>query len=318
VGRSAFATIDTTFQPIEESSGSTRRIIASGLDVTERRQLERKLAQSQKLEAIGLLAGGIAHDFNNLLGAIANFAGLLVDDLKGRKSEQAYASRIEQACEYGKQVVTQLLAYARPIAESPSKADLRAVLSQMEMLVRPALPPSVLLSVEPGPIAVPVIASKSQLTQIFVNLCLNARDALPDGTGTIDVRLSTLGQSDPDHPASHSDDARGPGIALLRAGTADPTRIYSLVTVADSGTGIDTEKLARIFEPFFSTKRGGKGTGLGLAIVDSTVLSLGGLYTVESKVGAGTCFSVYLPLAESYLATDATTETPTSAQLSRA
>jgi PAS domain S-box-containing protein len=296
VGKSAFATVDTTFQPIDEPADGRKRIIASGLEVTERRQLELKLAQSQKLEAIGLVAGGIAHDFNNLLGAIANFASFLVDDLKGRKTELTYATRIAEACEYGKEVVTQLLAYARPTSEARSRTDLRTVLSQMEMLVRPSLPPSIELLIETPKAPVIVIASKSQLTQVLVNLCINARDAMAKKGGAVCVRLSTVSPSDPDHPAA--DAPTGPGMVKRRSGSVDPTKSYGLVTVADTGTGIDADTIDRIFEPFFSTKPRGKGTGLGLAIVDSAILSLGGMYAVESRRGEGTCFSIYLPLEQ--------------------
>jgi PAS domain S-box-containing protein len=296
VGKAAFATVDTTFQPIDEPAGGTKRIIASGLDVTERRQLERKLVQAQKLEAIGLVAGGIAHDFNSLLGAIANFAGFLVEDLKGR--EQAYAARIVEACEYGKQAVTELLAYARPASEARSQIDLRAVLTQMETLVRPSLRRSSELTVDAGSAPVKVMASRSQVAQIFVNLGLNARDAIADRGGAVRVRLSTLNPSNPDHPAVISDTPTHPDTTIRRAGTVDPSYSYALVTVADTGSGMDAETMKRAFDLFFSTKPRGKGTGLGLAMVDSAILSLGGMYLVESRIGEGTRFSVYLPLVQ--------------------
>ena len=297
-GTSSFAIADTTFQSIQESSSGKTRVIASAIDVTERRRLEQQLAQSQKLDAIGLLAGGIAHDFNNILGAIANFTALLVDDLRGRPSEHSYAVRIAKACEHGKQVVTQLLAYARPSASERSATDLRDMLKEVEMLVRPSLPASCRLFVDSGTTPVGVVANRSQLTQIFVNLCLNARDALPEKKGSISVGLLVTPASDPAHPARLADRPLSTEVAVRRSGHADSSRSYVRVSVTDDGAGMDVETLRRAFEPFFTTKSRGEGTGLGLAIVDSIVLSLNGCYSVESRPGHGTEFAIYLPLAD--------------------
>ena len=295
----SFAIADMTFQSIRESGSGRTRVIASAIDVTERRRLELQLVQSQKLEAIGLLAGGIAHDFNNILGAIANFAALLIDDLKGRASEHSYAVRIAKACDHGKQVVTQLLAYARPAESERTATDVRDMLKEVEMLVRPSLPASAVLLVDAGSKPVSVMANRAQLTQIFVNLCLNARDALPQRQGTVRVGLSLVEPPDPRHPAHLAETARATSdFALRRAGQPDPSRVYARISVADDGEGMNSETLSRVFEPFFTTKSRGEGTGLGLAIVDTTVLSLHGCYSVESRLGRGTEFAVCLPVEE--------------------
>jgi PAS domain S-box-containing protein len=294
----AFSTVDTTFQPVYESAGGAMRVIVSGVDVTERRQIEQQLAQSQKLEAIGLLAGGIAHDFNNLLSAIANFAGFLVEDLKAQPSEQSYATRISKACEHGKQVVKQLLAYARPAAEACMALDLRVVLAEMEMLVRSSLNPATILRVAAGADAVLVRADQAQLVQVLVNLCLNARDALPGQEGTVRVELSTAHWSDPSHPAHAFAMSSHPDWAVRRAGRTDPSKSYALIIVTDDGDGMDLQTLKHVFDPFFTTKPSGHGTGLGLPIVDSIILSLDGAYKVETRRGHGTRFSIYLPLDE--------------------
>jgi PAS domain S-box-containing protein len=302
VGQSVFAAMDTTFQPVEDTTAGERWIVASGVDVTERRQRESQLAQSQKLEAIGLVAGGVAHDFNNLLGAISNFAGFLVQDLRDRKPQHSFAVRIAEACEIGKQVVTQLLAYARPAPKARKEIDLRTVLRQVETVIGALLPPSATLTCDLPSGAVKLLADQSQLTQIFLNLALNARDAIEGRHGRIAIRLESVSPSSPEHPAVRLD-AKWADAAVRRAGPADPTKTYGLVVIEDDGTGIESESLYRIFEPFFSTKPREQGTGLGLAIVDSTILSLGGTYIVESRKGTGTRFLVYLPVHEPDAAT---------------
>jgi len=295
VGNQVFATADTSFQPVQ-SAGRTMHVIVCSVDVTERRQLEQQLAQSQKLEAIGMLAGGIAHDFNNLLSAIANFAGFLVDDLKAQPSEQAYASRISRACEHGKQVVKQLLAYARPAAATRSVIDLRAVVSEMEMLVRPSLRSGTELIVEAGPDPVYVRADNAQLVQVFVNVCLNANDALSTGKGTVRLAITTTSPSDALHPAITFRMPAGGDWGVRRSGRPDWSKSYAVVTVSDNGEGMTPQILKRVFDPFYTTKTEGRGTGLGLAIVDSILLSLDGVYQVKTQHGLGTEFSLYLPL----------------------
>ena len=314
VGQSVFATIDVAFQAIEDTTTGKRWIVASGLDVTKRRQLERQLAQSQKLEAIGLVAGGIAHDFNNLLGAISNFAHFLVEDLRDLKPQHSFAVRIADACEYGKQVVTQLLAYARPGPKMRSEIDLRAVLQQIETLTQASLPSSVTLSCEFPAAAVNLLADRSQLTQVFLNLALNARDAIEGGRGNITIRLARVSPSSPEHPAIPLE-PKWKDAAVRRAGPADPTQTYGLVAIEDDGAGIEPESLHRIFEPFFSTKPRERGTGLGLAIVDSAILALGGTYIVESQKGKGTRFLVYLPVHEPELGRAFASAAPSDVQL---
>jgi len=314
ISQSVFATIDVTFQTIEDTTSGKRWIIAAGLDVTKRRQLERQLAQSQKLEAIGLVAGGIAHDFNNLLGAISNFASFLVEDLRGLKPQHSFAVRIADACEYGKQVVTQLLAYARPGPKARNEIDLRAVLQQVETLTQASLPSSVTLTCDLPATAVKLLADDTQLTQVFLNLALNARDAVEGPRGKIVIRLSSVSPLSPEHPAIPLE-PKWTDAAVRRAGPADPTKTYGLVAIEDDGVGIEPESLHRIFEPFFSTKPRERGTGLGLAIVDSAILALGGTYIVESRKGKGTRFLVYLPVYQPELGRAFASAAPSDVQL---
>jgi PAS domain S-box-containing protein len=297
-GAQSFVSVDLTVQAIHDTSGLANRIIASGVDVTDRRRLEQQLGQAQKMEAVGLLAGGIAHDFNNLLASIAGFAEVLERALGPNRPEQSHVSRILRACERGKQVVAQLLEHARPAALAHGSTDLVRVLGDVEALVRSSLPPPVTLKLELRQGPVPVAASEAQLTQIFVNLCVNARDAVAEGEGLVRVTLASVGPNDADHPERPSREPADPAVARHRAGAINPNRSYALVTVEDTGSGIDPTTLLHVFEPFYTTKPTGKGTGLGLAVVHGIVLSLGGAYEVESRPGRGTRFSIYLPMAD--------------------
>jgi PAS domain S-box-containing protein len=294
-GSQSFITVDMTVQAIHDANGRANRIVASGVDVTDRRRLEQQLGQAQKMEAVGLLAGGIAHDFNNLLASIAGFAEVLERALGQNRSEQSYVSRILNACERGKQVVAQLLAHARPSDMEHGNTDLVRVLGEVEALVRSSLPPPVTLKLELRQGPVPVAASEAQLTQIFVNLCVNARDAVAEGEGVVRVTLACVSPSDAEHPERRHRAPADPAVARHRAGAINPNRSYAFVTIEDTGAGIDPATLQHVFEPFYTTKPTGKGTGLGLAVVHGIVLSLGGTYEVESRPGRGTRFSIYLP-----------------------
>jgi PAS domain S-box-containing protein len=300
IGAQSFITVDLTVQAIHDASGQANRIVATGADVTDRRRLEQQLGQAQKMEAVGLLAGGIAHDFNNLLASIAGFAEVLERALGPNRVEQSYVNRILNACERGKQVVAQLLAHARPVDMEHGSTDLVRVLGDVEVLVRSSLPPPVTLRLEIRKGPIPVAASEAQLTQIFVNLCVNARDAVADGEGEglVRVTLACVGPFDAEHPERRSRAPADSSIARHRAGAVNPNRSYAVVTVEDTGAGIDPATLRHVFEPFYTTKPTGKGTGLGLAVVHGIVLSLGGVYEVESRPGRGTRFAIYLPMVD--------------------
>ncbi|HUB97527.1 MAG TPA: cache domain-containing protein [Stellaceae bacterium] len=291
-------TVDMTVQAIRDPAGETNRIVASGADVTDRRRLEQQLGQAQKMEAVGLLASGIAHDFNNLLASIAGFGEVLERAVGANRVEQAYVGRILGACERGKQMVAQLLEHARPANADRGSTDLIGVLAEVGALVRSSLPSPITLRLELGKGPMPVTASEAQLTQIFVNLCVNARDAIANGEGLVQMKLARVRPLDADHPSHAPRPQADPEIARHRAGSVNPDRTYAKVTVDDTGVGIDPATLKHVFEPFYTTKPTGKGTGLGLAVVHGTVLAVGGSYEVESRPGHGTRFSIYLPMVE--------------------
>jgi PAS domain S-box-containing protein len=250
-----------------------------------RERMQQRLQQSSKMEAIGQLAGGIAHDFNNLLGAVIGFARFLEQDLAPDSQQYQFARRILSACYRGRDLVSQILAFTRPPSVERHAIDLRSVVQESRDLLAGSLPPTTRLAVEAGEAPLRVQGNATQLGQIVVNLCLNGHDALGGQPGEIDIRLS------------HVDRGGERGTPLLLGRLAEDLA-YARLDVRDTGCGIAPESLPRIFEPFFTTKERGRGTGLGLAVVHGIIHSCDGACAVVSEAGRGTCFSVYLPLAE--------------------
>jgi PAS domain S-box-containing protein len=250
----------------------------------ERERLESQLQQASKMEAIGQLASGIAHDFNNLLGAVIGFAGFLEQDLPPDTEQHQFAQRILGACNRGKELVAQILAFTRARALDAGPVDLRDVLREGQELLAGTLPSTSRLVVDTGSVPLVVEANEGQLQQVLVNLCLNAHDAMAGQPGEIRVRLS--------HVAPGDVDCR----TTLLTGRLDPECAFARLDVSDTGAGIPAENLPRIFEPFFTTKERGRGTGLGLAVVHGILASFGGACAVTSEPRKGTQFSIYLPL----------------------
>lgn len=290
-GDGRFVAVDTTFRSI-----SGGRVVVSGVDVTERRDLEARLSSARKLEAIGLVTSEIAHDFANYISAIVGFADFLTDDLKAGSTERSYAERIVRVCTNARQMISQILSFGRPEVAAHDPIELNAVLTEVETTVRPLMPASVSFDFDLTPRAVFVAASGAQLSQIFVNLCTNARDALSDKAGSVALAASVLEPGAAGHPAS-LDAAGDDGMSVRHVGSADPAETYVRIVVTDTGEGISQDALTRIFEPFYTTKPRSRGTGLGLAIVHGIVPSLKGAYRIESVLGQGTQFAIYLPVA---------------------
>jgi PAS domain S-box-containing protein len=246
------------------------------VDLTERRQLEAQLRQAQKMEAIGRLAGGVAHDFNNVLGVILGYGEILMREAAG-----AQRSKLEQILKAGQRAAAltrQLLAFSRKQIVDPKVLDLNGLLSDLEMMLGRLIGEDVDLVIVPAADLGHVRIDPGQVEQVVVNLCVNARDAMPDG-GLLRVETANV-VLDAGHAAQHEP---------LPAGR------YVMLAVSDSGCGIEKEVLEKIFEPFFTTKEGGKGTGLGLATVYGIVKQAGGFVWVYSEVGRGTTFKIYLP-----------------------
>jgi len=257
------------------------------------RQLERQLAESQKMEAIGKLAGGVAHDFNNMLTAILGYASLIIEDAPPNSVVRDQASQIRRAAESAGVLTQKLLAFSRRQVLQTNHFDFTAMLENLLLLVRRVIgaPITVTSDAEPG--LWPVLADPSQVEQSILNLAINARDAMPDG-GTLAIVARN---------APRPDGERRPD------GDVKPGD-YVQITITDTGTGMDEATKARMFEPFFTTKPQGKGTGLGLSTVYGFVRQCGGYIGVTSRPGAGTAVELLLPRAPS-LATPAPTPTPT-------
>jgi PAS domain S-box-containing protein len=242
-------------------------------DVTERTELEERLRQAQKLEAIGRLAGGVAHDFNNMLTAIGGFNTLALERLEEDSPIREDLDEVRKATERASVLTRQLLAFSRKQVLQPELLNLNGVVVELQAMLRPLIGEDVVLSTHLDPALGPIEADPGQLQQVVLNLVVNARDAMPGG-GRVSIETANV-DVEADDPA------------------IEPGRYVSL-TVRDTGHGIDEETLRQIFEPFFTTKESGKGTGLGLATVYGIVKQSGGYVAVDSEVGVGTAFTIYL------------------------
>ena len=258
-------------------------------DVTESLALQDQLTQSQKMDAIGRLAGGVAHDFNNLLTAIVGHAELLRDAVPGGTDASEDLAEIEKAAERAAGLTQQLLAFSRRQVLQPRTLDLDAVIEGMQRMLQRLIGEDVRLLFRPGRNAW-VRADPSQMEQVVLNLVVNARDAMPTG-GSIIIETGASGLDD---------------IAAHRLGLTAGT--YVVLTVKDTGHGMDEATRARVFEPFFTTRK--EGTGLGLSTVYGVVRQSGGLIIVESTPGVGTQFTTYLPLVDAPAGTQSAAAAP--------
>jgi two-component system cell cycle sensor histidine kinase/response regulator CckA len=270
--------VEITSNPILFGGCDARLVLAA--DVTERRQLENQLHQAQKMKAVGQLAGGIAHDFNNLLTVILGYGDVVRSQLPDDHPLRPEIDEIQKAGERAATLTRQLLAFSRRQVLLPRVLDVNEVVTDVEKMLRRLIGEDVDLRTVCDPTAARIKADPGQLEQVLVNLAVNARDAMPGGgILTIETGNIELDESPPEHAAMH------PGS-------------YVMLSVSDTGFGMDAETKARIFEPFFTTKEQGKGTGLGLATVYGIVKQSGGFIWVYSEPGHGTTFKIYLPRAD--------------------
>jgi len=247
-------------------------------DITERRLLEDQFRQAQKMEAVGRLAGGIAHDFNNLLMVISGYTEVLLDQLTLGHPLHAKAEAIQQASDRASTLTRQLLAFSRKQLLELKVIDVNAIVTDMERLLRPLIGEDIELTTTLAPAVGCTRADAGQLEQVIMNLVVNAKDAMPNG-GKICIRTASV----------TLDDSYRPENTFIKNGP------YVMISVSDSGQGMDRETQARIFEPFFTTKEKGKGTGLGLSTVYGIIKQSGGYVFVQSEVGRGTVFTIYFP-----------------------
>src|ERR1700676_2763174 len=249
-------------------------------DITDRRQLEEQLRQAQKMDAVGRLAGGVAHDFNNLLMVINGYTEVLLEQLDKSSPMHHKVQSIQQAADRAATLTRQLLAFSRKQLLELKVIDVNTVIGDMERLLRPLIGENIELVTRLSTQTGHTRADAGQLEQVIMNLVVNAKDAMPEG-GKLTVQSSdvTVRQNFSEH-------------RFIQTGR------YAVISVADTGHGMDAETQSRIFEPFFTTKEKGKGTGLGLSTVYGIVKQSSGYVFAESEPGAGTTFYVYLPRVE--------------------
>jgi signal transduction histidine kinase/CheY-like chemotaxis protein len=247
-------------------------------DVTDLRALESQFRQAQKMEAVGRFSGGIAHDFNNLLGVIIGYTEMLEQRLDSASPLYKYAKEIDRAAERAASLIRQLLAFSRQQVLEPKVINLNNVLREMKTMLQRLIGEDIELTTDLVEDLWHVRADQGQIEQVVMNLVVNARDAMPHG-GKLMLTTSNV-ELDEAFASKHSPTISGS---------------YALLTVTDTGTGMDKETQARLFEPFFTTKGKDQGTGLGLAVVYGVVKQSGGYIWVDSEPGAGTTFKIYLP-----------------------
>ncbi|HET8846798.1 MAG TPA: response regulator [Ktedonobacteraceae bacterium] len=247
----------------------------------EHRDLEAQLQKAQRMESLGLLVSGIAHDFNNLLAAIMGYAQRGMQNISPEHTLYEQFQHIQDRAEQGARMTKQLLSFARGTPLDPEQLLVSQMFTSLSDFLQKLMGPTIELHIESALDLHSVYADRTQIEQVLVNLCLNARDAMPEGGQlTISARNIVI---DPLSPLSQTDMLAGP---------------YVLLTITDTGIGMDEQIQARLFEPFFTTKDIGVGTGLGLAVVYGIVKQHHGFIQVQSTPGKGTTFSLYLPSAE--------------------
>jgi PAS domain S-box-containing protein len=292
---------------IRDEQGRILEIQAVGRDITDRKQaeaeqqkLQEQLFQARKLEALGTLAGGVAHDFNNILSAIMGFTELATDDVAQGTETHSNLQEVLKASRRAKTLVQQILTFSQPLSQQKTEPiQLHTVIEEVLTFLRASLPRTINLRHHLDEAAGSVSISPSQVQQVLSNLCHNAVQALSEQGGVLEVSLR---QVEVGREASHLHNNLQPGPHLQ-------------LMVRDTGCGMSPEIQGRIFEPFFTTRRVGEGNGLGLAIVHGIVTGRGGAVTVDSEVGKGTTFQVYLPVTAGSQRVAATARTATSESL---
>ena len=265
-----------------DATGAIVGVVAVGQDITEHREAQKRSLRAQRLESIGTLAGGVAHDVNNALAPILLATGLL----RERHAESTdLVDLMESSARRGASMVQQLLTYAKGVDGKRVPVRPQILLAELERIVKSTFPKNIRLDFACDPAAPAVLGDSTQLHQVLLNLCVNARDAMPQG-GKLTVEVAR-------------EDLTARDIASL--GDGEPGA-YVRIRMLDTGCGIAPELLERIFEPFFSTKSPEQGTGLGLSTTLGIVRSHGGFMRVQSQIGQGSMFSVYLPVAAEHMA----------------
>jgi PAS domain S-box-containing protein len=280
--------LESMGSPVQSGSRGSKKLVIVSRDITERkhaedvlRQREEQLRQAQKMEAVGRLSGGIAHDFNNLLGVIIGYSEDIDTRTPPGDPVRKSAEEILKAGQRAASLTQQLLAFSRQQVLQPNVLALNLLVSDMGKMLQRLIGAHIELTTKLDPELGRIKADKSQIEQVIVNLVVNARDAMPDG-GLLLIETSSV----------YLNEAQARSLPFLLPGP------HAVLTVTDTGVGMDEEVQKHIFEPFFTTKECGKGTGLGLATVYGVVKQSGGIVGVHSEPGKGATFKIYLPQVE--------------------
>jgi PAS domain S-box-containing protein len=273
--------VESRWSLVRDSEGRAKARLIINTDVTERKRLEAQFLRTQRMEGIGALAGGIAHDLNNVLAPVLMGVELLGEGLTGDDRKQVLVT-MKSCAQRGAEMVKQILSFARGVGGQAAVLQVKGIVSEMGRLAKDTFPRSLRVHVKIASDLPPIIGNATQLHQVLLNLCVNARDAMPNGG---DLRLTA------EHSILEAYAARGELQPVSGS--------FVVLAVSDTGHGMSPEVLAKIFQPFFTTKDEGKGTGLGLSTVVGIAKSHNGFVEVSSEVGKGTTFRVYLPAAPS-------------------
>jgi signal transduction histidine kinase len=272
--------VEVSLSYVESDEGVSA--IAFVTDISQRKLLEEQLVHAQKMEAVGRLAGGIAHDFNNMLTIISGYERMMLDKLPASDPLRNYAAEVLKAADRAAALTSQLLAFSRRQIMQPQIIDVNKLLVNTGRVLHRLIGEDIEIDLKLGADIISIKADPGQLEQVIFNLAANSRDAMPTGGRlTIEAGLTRL-----DEPYGETPDGMRPGD-------------YAVISMSDTGYGMDEETRRRIFEPFFTTKEIGKGTGLGLATVYGIVKQSGGDIVVSSEPGKGTTFKLYFsPITE--------------------
>ena len=268
-------TAEGTISPVLSPEGEVVNFVAVSRDITEDLRNKEQVRQAQKMEAIGALAGGIAHDFNNILSPIVGYAEMLREDLPEAGTQQEYLGEILQATNRARELVRQILSFSRQGEQARTAVRLQGILGEVLKLVQATLPSTIAVHTDIDEGCGHVLADPTRIHQVMMNLVTNAFHAMEAEGGRLTLSLAM--------------------VAGAGAGQGSSAGNYARLRVSDTGQGMEKPVMARIFEPYFTTKTENKGTGLGLSVVHGIVRSFGGTIHVESEVGVGTTFEVRLP-----------------------
>ncbi|MCL4436874.1 MAG: PAS domain S-box protein [Thaumarchaeota archaeon] len=272
-------TVEGRWTLVRDHKGEPKSILVINTDVTGRKELEERLLRSQRLESLGMLANGIAHDLNNILAPITISLELLQDEVKTDEG-QTTLDLLERSAERGASLIKQIQVFARGVEGERNVLQVRNIISEVEQIIKETFPRNIKVKIQEAKNIYSILGDSTQLYQVLVNICLNARDAMmPDG-GLLSISAENF-YVDENYARLHDDESK--------------VGQYVVITVSDTGTGIPPNIIDKIFDPFFTTKEVGKGTGLGLSTALAVVKSHDGFLAVHSEVGKGSEFKIYLP-----------------------